>query len=178
LILALVLAVAIVWWPPSARPELFMRSNVTEHGTLHMREIERGNALSTLLLETDHFGWTSESIRFGHRALEELCSERGFSHFCILNMLPVRHGTEHQPGNDGKLTVAFLQEPEFDVKAKFPLLTDLRSFYPVWPPRGLAGASPSSAMVAPYVSKVFSWLHFHWKQAPEIPQPDDPVSEG
>jgi len=84
-----------------------------------VKEVERLDQVSVVRFYTDYWGGASGGFSFGLSSLGELCEERGFSHFIVLDECAMRLGVAPNLGNDWQIVVGFLNAAEADAHALF-----------------------------------------------------------
>jgi hypothetical protein len=175
--LALVLASACA--EPAAeleRPATFVREHLSDRGFERVRETENLGNVSVLRIETNYYGGASGGVMFGWMSLSELCTERGFDSFVILEHHPVRYGNkETAPGTDWEVTVGLLHAGTPDLAAEFPGRVSPASDLRVWPKLDPDGPKNFTSFVTGVMGSdlwdVFSSIHFAFRDPAAGPSP-------
>jgi hypothetical protein len=166
---------------PAADPEAFECKRELDRGFERIVEVSRDEQSSVIQVDTNYWGGATGGVAFGMSCLNDLCRQRGFTHYVILSSRPVRYGTTQSPGNTWEATVGFLAEADQDVAATFPGLVEAGREYRAWPATGVqAGSLP--AFVGQVLPSdpwdLFSSIHFRFR-SPETSgeEPADTLSE-
>jgi len=161
--------------PPAPAPTpSFERRRTSDRGFESVREVSRTADTSVLRVDTDYWGGATGGVVYGWMCLSDLCRERGFPYFVILENHLVRNGTTAAPGNEWELTLGLLREEGQDIAASFPTLVAPGREYRSWPL--LAGDQQSSIpafMGDVFPSElwdIFSSIHFRFRS------PDEPAN--
>jgi Tol biopolymer transport system component len=158
---------------------LFERSHTSDRGFERVREISEQDGVCVLRVDTDYWGGAAGGAIFGWSALSDLCRERGYAYFVILEQHAVRNGTSASPGNEWELTIGLLKDEHQDVAASFPCCADASKSYRAWPlldesqsttlPQFMQSAYPSELW------EVFSSIHFRFRSPGDSrDEPKDP----
>lgn len=146
--------------PSAEPPQLYSRERETARGFERVQEIERLERVSVIRFDTNHWGGASGGFAFGLSCLGELSSERGYSHFVVLDECARRLGVAPELGNDWQLVIGFVNDPDADPHAAFTDYDLSKRDCRAWPADG--GAAQTLPAMGSNLWEVFTRPHWNF----------------
>lgn len=112
---------------------VFDRFQESARGTARIFEIQRSERLSVLRSTSDHYGGAVGGGFFVLECLGDLCAERGFPYYVILEQYLVENEPGSPTNHDAEQIIGFVRTDEPDIRAEFPEYFDPDNVYPAIP---------------------------------------------